>query len=436
APSRAIEFAVCPSGSTDADEDAGVQVLPRTRSSRIIAGVLLVALLVAVWVRREALWFAANLVVPGPAFDAAADRTSDPAPVGRALPLPTAVEADRPTGTDPALSLGRGLALPGASALADPAGPGPVLVSTLDGKVHEVDLDARTTDVVLDVSDRISTGGERGLLGLAVDPDGDRVYLDFTGRGGDTEVRSWALDAAGRPVPGDGVLHLEIGQPYSNHNGGNLVFGPDGALWIGTGDGGGAGDRGEVAQDDGWLLGKMLRVVPDPAGGVVAPSTNPGWERPEVWGIGLRNPWRYSFDRETRRLWIADVGQNTIEEVSVVDPTAPRPNFGWDTVEGANDYEGEPHPDFTAPVVTYGHDDGCSITGGYVYRGAANAGLYGWYLYADYCTGFIRAVPADAPTDDPMLLAEDVGNVVSFGELEDGELVVLTAAGIQRILPG
>ena len=151
---------------------------------------------------------------------------------------------------------------------------------------------------MLDVSEQISTGGERGLLGLAVDPAGDRLYLDFTDRRGDTEIRSWGLGPDGLPIAGDGVLHLEIGQPFENHNGGNLVFGPDGALWIGTGDGGGAGDRGEVAQDDGSLLGKMLRVVPDPAGGVLAPATNPEWERPEIWGIGLRNPWRYSFDRD------------------------------------------------------------------------------------------------------------------------------------------
>lgn len=395
---------------------------------------LLVALLVAGWLRRDALWFAANLAVPGPAYSSAADRTSDPAPSGPAVALPAPTDAPRPAGTDPQVTLGPGLALPGASALADPPGPGPVLVTTLDGLVHAVDLDAGDTRVVLDVRDRISTGGERGLLGIAVDPDGERVYLDYTGRGGDSEVRSWALDPAGVPEGGEGVLHLEIGQPFANHNGGHLAFGPDGALWIGTGDGGGAGDRGEVAQDDDSLLGKMLRVVPDPAGGVRAPSTNPAWDRPEIWGIGLRNPWRYSFDRATGRLWIADVGQNTIEEVTVVDGDAPSPNFGWDTVEGANDYEGEPDPAFTAPVVTYDHGDGCSITGGYVYRGDAIDGLYGWYLYSDYCTGFIRAVPADDPTRDPALLLESAGNVVSFGELEDGELVVLTGAGIQRVL--
>ena len=313
--------------------------------------------------------------------------------------------------------------LPGASALADPAGPGPVLVTTLDGRVHAVDLDAGTTEVVLDISERDQHRQRAGCSGIAIDPDGERLYLDYTDGGGDTEVRSWALGEDGSPRTGEGVLHLEIGQPFQNHNGGNLVFGPDGALWIGTGDGGGAGDRGEVAQDDGSFLGKMLRVIPDPDGGVRALPSNPDWERPEIWGIGLRNPWRYSFDRTTDRLWIADVGQNTIEEVSVIDGDADRPNFGWDTVEGANDYEGEPEPEFTMPVVTYDHDEGCSITGGYVYRGEAIPGLYGWYLYGDYCSGFVDRGTGRRPHRGTGTAAEGAGNVTSFGELEDGELV-------------
>jgi glucose/arabinose dehydrogenase len=413
-----------------------VQVLPRARRSRIAAGVLLVALLAAVWVRRDDLLFAAKLAVPGPTYAAAERRTSEPAPLGPDRPLPRPVTDVAATGTRPAFALGPTLALPGASALADPPGPGPVLVPTLDGRVHSVDLDAGTAGPVLDISDQISTGGERGLLGIAVDPAGERAYLAYTDHRGDVEVRSWALTAAGLPEAGPGALHLRVGQPFANHNGGNLVFGPDGALWIGTGDGGGAGDRGEVAQDGGSLLGKMLRVVPDPSGGVRALASNPDWERPEVWGIGLRNPWRYSFDRVTQRLWIGDVGQSTIEEVSVVDATAVRPDFGWDTVEGANDYEGRPDPAFTAPVITYDHSEGCSVTGGYVYRGRAIPDLYGWYLFGDYCSGFVRGVPADDPTATPKGLASGIGTLVSFGELEDGELVVLTGDGLCRLLPG
>jgi len=413
-----------------------MRILPRSRRSRTTVAVLLVLLLGAVWVKRDEITFLAKLALPNRTYTQAERRTSDAADPGRALALPITEEPSKPTGVEPALALGTGIPLPSPSALADPPGPGPVLVTTQNGLVHAVDLETGDASVVLDLSDRTAADRERGLLGIAVDPDGERMYLNYTDERGDTEIRSWALDAEGLPVEADEVLHLEIGQPFENHNGGNLVFGPDGALWIGTGDGGGAGDAGEVAQDDGSLLGKMLRVIPDPDGGVLAPTTNPAWDRPEIWGIGLRNPWRYSFDRETGRLWIADVGETTIEEVSVIDGDADRANFGWDTVEGANDYEGEPDPSFTTPVVTYDHDDGCSITGGYVYRGEANPSLYGWYLYADYCTGFIRAVPADDPTVEPTLLAEDSGNVVSFGELETGELILLTSTGLRPILAG
>ncbi|MDE0803258.1 MAG: PQQ-dependent sugar dehydrogenase, partial [Acidimicrobiales bacterium] len=275
-----------------------MHVLPRSRRGRIVAVALVVAVLAVVWVRRDDLWFVAKLAVPGPAYSAADDRTSDPAPMGDDGPaLPETRSALGVTGDGPELALGEILALPAPSAVADPPGAGPVLVTTLDGRVHAVDLDAGTTEVVLDLTSAVSTGGERGLLGAAIDPDGDRLYLDYTDTGGDTDIRSWPL-VDGRPQgSGDGgVLHLEIGQPFENHNGGNLVFGPDGALWVATGDGGGAGDRGDVAQDDAFLLGKMLRILPDPEGGVVAPPTNPGWERPEIWGIGLRNPWRWSLE--------------------------------------------------------------------------------------------------------------------------------------------
>ncbi|HEX4901275.1 MAG TPA: PQQ-dependent sugar dehydrogenase, partial [Acidimicrobiales bacterium] len=291
------------------------------------------------------------------------------------------------------------------------------------------------TEVVLDLTDRVSTGGERGLLGMAADPDGERLYLDFTDTDGDTRIVSLPLDD-GRPTgsPDEAVEHLRIGQPYRNHNGGHLAFGPDGALWIGVGDGGSANDPAGVSRDPGVLLGKMLRVVPDPAGGVLAPDTNPAWDgRPEVWAIGLRNPWRYSFDRETGRLWVADVGQNAVEEVTVVDPSDDRVDFGWDRLEGTRPFEGEAGPDLTDPVVEYTHAEGCSITGGYVYRGRAIPDLAGWYLFGDYCGGWIRAVPSDRPETEPVELVADVGPITSFAELDDGELLVLTPEGIAAI---
>ena len=354
------------------------------------------------------------------------------------LALPTTREPSAPVGDAPALELGPLIETAPVSALADPPGPGPVLVTTLEGQVLAVDLDRGTTDVVLDLRDRITWGGEQGLLGIAIDPAGDRMYLDYTRTDDDTEIRSWPLDDEGMPVvAGDDadVLHLEIEQPEDTHNGGHLVFGPDGALWIGTGDGGGVGDPDGNAQDDGSLLGKILRVVPDPSGGVRTISSNPGWERNEIWAIGLRNPWRWSFDRDTNRLWVADVGQWVMEEVSVVDPDVRRPDFGWNLVEGTLPFEGEPSADQIEPMITYGRDDGCSVTGGYVYRGDRIPGLHGWYLFSDFCRGWIRAVPSDDPRTEPVELVSESGNVTSFGELEDGELVLLTVDGIHTLLP-
>ena len=198
---------------------------------------------------------------------------------------------------------------------------------------------------------------------------------------------------------------------------------------------GDAGDPNEVAQDPASLLGKMLRVEPDPVGGIHAPASNPGWGgRPEVWGIGLRNPWRYSFDRETGLLWVADVGQATAEEVSVVAVDEDSPNFGWDDVEGDQAFEGERSAAFIDPVLVYRHAEGCSITGGHVYRGSSVPSLEGWYVYGDFCGGWIRAVPASTPGAEPTELIADAGPALSFAELEDGELLFLSPTGVSRIV--
>jgi glucose/arabinose dehydrogenase len=419
-----------------------VRLLPTSRPLRLGLLVAVVALVAVGLAFRQQIGDVYGYVFPDGIVDEADDRTSAPAPTAGDTATSSTTEAPsttadppRETGTEPAVALEPVVELPGPSAAVDPAGAGPVLVSTLDGRLHAVDLDAGTSEVVLDLSDRVSTGGERGLLGLALDPDGDRLYLNYTNTAGDTEVRSLAMDGD-RPAGSidDSVLHLEIGQPYRNHNGGNLAFGPDGALWIGVGDGGSANDPAGVAQDPDVLLGKMLRVVPDPAGGVTAPASNPQWgERPEVWAIGLRNPWRYSFDRVTGQLWVADVGQSAREEVTVVDPGADRVNFGWNRLEGTRPLAGEGGPDLTDPQLEYTHDEGCSITGGYVYRGERVPSLYGWYLFGDFCGGWIRAVPAEDPGADPVELVSGFGPVLSFAELEDGELLVLGQAGVQRI---
>ncbi|MFP5322323.1 MAG: PQQ-dependent sugar dehydrogenase [Acidimicrobiia bacterium] len=408
----------------------------RSRPLLIVLALVVVAGTVGFLAYRQQVEDVYGYVFPDGIVADAIERSSGPAPVDEGgPPLPRVVAATTPTGTAPAISLRRIADLPAPSALVDPADAGPVLVTTLVGEVLALDLSDGGAETVLDLTGLVSTGGERGLLGLALAPDGDRLYVDLTDTDGDTLVASLSV-RDGLPVGGadDLVEHLRIGQPYRNHNGGHLVFGPDGALWIGVGDGGSAGDPAGVAQDPDVLLGKMLRVLPDPDGGIVAPGSNPDWgERPEVWAIGLRNPWRYSFDRATGRLWIADVGQDAVEEVSVVDPSATDVNLGWDRREGTRRAEGDASPEYTDPVVEYGHDEGCSITGGHVYRGDAIPSLHGWYVFGDFCGGWIRAVPADDPTTAPVELARDLGSVISFAELEDGELVVLTVDGISAI---
>jgi len=401
---------------------------------------LVVVLGVLALVFRQRVGDVYGYLFPDGIADEAADRTAPPAPVDEDAPAPPTTRPATTTapapGGPPQIALEPLAELEQPSALVDPAGPGPVLVSTLDGLVHQVDLGTGTSEVVLDLRDRVSTGGERGLLGLALAPEQDRLYLNLTNPDGDTEVLSVVVDdGAVAGGPDDLVLHLQIGQPYRNHNGGHLAFGPDGLLWIGTGDGGSAGDPADLARDVDQLLGKMLRVVPDPAGGVRAPGTNPDWGgRPEIWAIGLRNPWRYSFDRETGRLWVADVGQDAVEEVSVVDPAADRVDFGWDLLEGSRPFEGEASAALTMPVVEYAHEEGCSITGGHVYRGADVPALTGWYLFGDFCGGWIRAVPSERPTEAPTELVAGAGPVISFAELEDGELVVLGPTGISAIV--
>ncbi len=416
-----------------------MRVLPRSAPARlIVAGAVVAIVAIALW-NRQTISDVYTYFFPGSALDEAGRDTSPPAPVDDIdLDERTPIELIEPgpTGADPAIALERVAELDRPSSVVDPAGPGPVLVTLLGGEVLTLDLDTGESEVVLDLTDRVSTGGERGLLGMALDPAGDRLYVNFTNTDGDTEIRSWAM-ADGRPagVADDGVLHLEIGQPFRNHNGGHLAFGPDGLLWIGVGDGGSANDPGNVAQDPDVILGSMLRVHPDREGGVVAPASNPGWGgRPEIWAIGLRNPWRYSFDRGTGKLWVADVGQNAIEEVTVVDPQAERVNFGWDLLEGSRDFEGSSDASLTDPAFEYTHAEGCSITGGYVYRGDAVPALHGWYLFGDFCGGWIRAVPADDPTTPPVELVAAAGPAISFAELDDGELLFLTFEGIHRII--
>jgi glucose/arabinose dehydrogenase len=297
---------------------------------------------------------------------------------------------------------------------------------------------------VLDLSKGVSVGGEQGLLGLAFSPDGRYLYVNYTDLDGDTRVAGYEMHGD-RAVPASRRQLLFVDQPYDNHNGGDLVFGPDGDLYIGLGDGGSAGDPHDNGQSLGTLLGKMLRIEPTPTGAkpyrVPAgnPFVNDGDARPEIWAYGLRNPWRYSFDPATGDLWIADVGQGAWEEIDRLAPGSPAgANLGWNLLEGTHRYDGAAPPGAVPPVYEYSHSEGCTVIGGAVYRGSAIPALGGWYVFADFCTGALQAIRLDA---DGAVAHTDLGvslpNVSSFGAGPDGELYVTSLdGGVYRLTRG
>lgn len=295
----------------------------------------------------------------------------------------------------------------------------------------------RLGEAVLDISADTSTDSERGLLGIAFD-DG-RLFVSYTDNGGDSrvDVFDWGdgtVDTASRR----GLL--SVAQPRANHNGGDIAIGPDRLLWVGLGDGGGAGDPFETGQDLTTPLGALLRL--DPSTGEAA-AGNPftGAEAdPRIWAYGLRNPWRFSFDMESGDLWIGDVGQNAQEEVNHVPAgEGAGANFGWNLMEGTSSFAGSAPDDHWAPIHTYPTNQaGCAVTGGYVYRGSEIDGLQGAYVYSDFCEGGVRALRHDGQevTEHQTLPTDGTGRVVSFAQDADGELYVLTFGnGILRIDP-
>jgi glucose/arabinose dehydrogenase len=289
---------------------------------------------------------------------------------------------------------------------------------------------------VLDISSLITSGGERGLLGIAFSPDGRYLYLDYTDTNGDTHVAELAMRGA-RPDPGSRRNLLTVDQPFANHNGGQLAFGPDGYLYIALGDGGGAGDPNGNGQSLDTLLGKILRISPRPSGGrpYGIPPDNPfvgrSGARPEIWDYGLRNPWRFSFDPATGDLWIADVGQGDWEEIDHEPARRGGRNYGWNLREGSHPFEGDAPPGAVAPVTEYSHQTGgCTVIGGSVYRGSAIPDLAGAYLYGDYCAGWIRAAPvSDGGVGGYRDLGIKVPSLTSFGVDQRGELYALSQAG-------
>ena len=307
---------------------------------------------------------------------------------------------------------------------------------------------------LLDISGRVGAGGERGLLGMAFAPDfptDPRLFVNYTNHGGNTVISSFTVPS-GTPDQADPASErvlLRYDQPFPNHNGGGLAFGPDGDLYIAVGDGGSGGDPMRNGQNRNTLLGKLLRIRPGATDGSDPPYTIPadapfvgGGGRPEIRAFGLRNPWRFSFDRATGDLWIGDVGQGTWEEVDLIRAGAPAnvaPDFGWNIMEGSHCFGAQTckRAGLTLPVAEYDHRDrSCAIIGGYVGRDPAEPTLDGGYFYGDACTGNIWVLDAKRPSGSkPRLLIHSRRSISSFGEDEAGRLYLtdLNAGELVRI---
>jgi glucose/arabinose dehydrogenase len=332
------------------------------------------------------------------------------------------------------------------TAMAVRSGDERLYVTEQSGRVVRVPHDGGAKETVLDLRSRIRAGGEQGLLGIAFSPDGRTMYLDYTDTNGDTHVDAVDVDTGG--APGARRTLLTVDQPYSNHNGGQLAVRADGTLWIALGDGGSGGDPQRHAQDLGSLLGKILRIDPRPDSAKGTPYSIPPdnpfvdrrGARPEIWAYGLRNPWRFTFDRDTGDLWIGDVGQGEWEEVDL-EPAGSGGgrNYGWNLREGNHAYNGGRKPAGAVdPILEYSHTDGgVAVTGGYVYRGSRIPALRGAYLYADYADGRVKAARQDGGR---IVERADLGikaaPLSSFGEDADGELYALSLAGrLYRVDP-
>ncbi len=283
-------------------------------------------------------------------------------------------------------------------------------------------------EVFLDISDDVSFSGEQGLLGLAFHPEfasNRLLYIYYIDNSGRTIVESVAaVGDTADPTSRREILRVD--QPAGNHNGGMIVFGPDDNLWIGLGDGGGANDQFGHGQRQDSPLASMLRISVGPEiDGYTIPAGN---LEQEVWAVGLRNPWRFAFDGDD--LWIGDVGQNLIEEVDVVDWTTGNPNFGWSIMEGSSCFASSDCDDagLVLPIYEYLHTEGCSITGGFVYRGSAMPELAGQFMFADYCTGWLRSVGKDGQMWE-WFPEGTFSGTIGFGADAAGEPYVLTTSG-------
>ncbi len=332
--------------------------------------------------------------------------------------------------------------------VASPAGDTRLFVVEQTGRIRIIQNGAVLATPFLDVTAKTAAGGERGLLSVAFHPQyatNGFFYIYYTDRAGDTRVERYraapATSNTADPASAQEVLFVD--QPFANHNGGLLMFGPDGRLYVGLGDGGGSGDPQGNGQNPNTLLGKILRLDVDGAQPYSIPASNPfvgqAGKRGEIWITGLRNPWRYAFDRDAGLLYVADVGQNQWEEINVLPAATGGQNLGWNPMEGMHCFvAGCSQQGLTLPVLEYSHADGCSVTGGFVYRGSAIPGLRGHYFYSDFCGGWLRSFrwTGSAVADAREWEVGDLGNVTSFGEDSARELYITTAAGmVLKIVP-
>ncbi len=333
-------------------------------------------------------------------------------------------------------------------------GSGRLFIVEKTGRIWILRDGERSSEPWLDISDLVSTESERGLLGIAFAPEygqNGTFYINYTDSSGTTQLARLRTTPTVNRVVKDGLMEplLSIEQPYSNHNGGMLAFGPDGYLYVGTGDGGSGGDPHGNGQRTDTLLGKLLRIdpeseptsSPDKADSRYRiPDDNPFAQGtagyPEIWATGLRNPWRFSFDRTTGDLWIGDVGQNTWEEIDFASAQGglePGLNFGWSELEATHPYPPDADPpntrSLTAPVIEYDHSAGSSVTGGYVYRGSQQPELSGIYFYGDFGSGRIWGAHNEEGTLENRELLQSGVQVVSFGEDDEGELYVVDFNG-------
>jgi glucose/arabinose dehydrogenase len=328
--------------------------------------------------------------------------------------------------------------------LTAPVGDDRLFIVEQVGRVRILRAGALLAQPFLDLTGQVSPdGGERGLLSIAFHPQfaaNGYVYASYTDVAGDTRIERYTVSATNRDAvdPSSAQLILAVAQPYANHNGGLIVFGPDGMLYVGLGDGGSGGDPHNYGQSTATLLGKLLRLDVNGGTPYAIPAGNPfigqAGARAEVWGLGLRNPWRFAFDRVGGNLYVADVGQNRVEEVHVVPSNRAGVNYGWRVLEGSECYNATTcnTQGLELPVLEYPHANGaCSITGGAVYRGSAIPGIVGHYFYGDYCAGFVRSFQYanGQAVDRREWDVGSVGSVLSFGEDLAGELYVLSANG-------